>query len=658
MRFLHRRLVVAALAVWALAVACGGTGSAADDALGDLGGDALAGGDTVVSCGTAFTAYAGGLRAADPCLPDVELVLMPSIYVDGAWEATSAACEPLDDELRCPFASGTLTVTAGPEEAALHVRFEATTATELGGVGLVGRALLPGARGWLSNGFQSWSYSGYIAIGEPVSDEQLAGVLTRRGYAETSREGTELSWWYTWVGGPDYDLIAGSLGGTPFRTWVQVGREEDDLVWVRLGGGAAGDTLRIAAGETADVAAWHVRFTAADQLTEALAAYGRMVPSRRRTVDVPAAAGWNSWYEFWNTVDAEAVRDNAARVRDLLAPALPSETGPLHIVIDDGWQRAWGDWEANDKFPDGMAALAAELTGDGFVPGIWLAPLLVQEGAPVAVEHPDWLLPDTVVQHDEHGQMRVLDVSHPEAAAHLQSVIERIVGWGYHFLKIDFLFAGTYVSPRATPMTAMQSYDRALALIREAAGEDTVLLAVGCPGLPSLAYVDSWRLGGDIASGVAGPIWVAVVNQLRSLSGRWPMCVATLCDADPVLLRKLPRNEVEAGSWVVALAGGALFLSDDLRNLPAERETWGLDALRSGFALGGVPSHPSDPFGEELPEFLANPIIDALTPELLQVVPVRWTTPDGGRLLFNGQSEEIEADGQTVPARSAVWYPE
>ena len=46
------------------------------------------------------------------------------------------------------------------------------------------------------------------------------------------------------------------------------------------------------------------------------------------------------------------------------------------LQVDDGWQVAAGDWEANAKFPQGMQTLAQQIKATGRRAGIWLAPLV------------------------------------------------------------------------------------------------------------------------------------------------------------------------------------------------------------------------------------------------------------------------------------------
>ena len=254
--------------------------------------------------------------------------------------------------------------------------------------------------------------------------------------------------------------------------------------------------------------------------------------------------------------------------------------------------------------------------------------------------------------------MGVLDVTNPEAAAHLQGFVNRIVSWGYGLLKIDFLFAGAYEGGRSEPVTGMQAYRRALDLIRQAAGEDVVLVAVGAPGPPSFPTVDAWRLGGDIAFDAMGPAWPFIANQARMVAARWPLCRATLCDADPPLLRALSDDEVQAGAWVVALAGGALMLSDDLRALDAERLDWLFsDPQRLQASTSGETAIPRDLFPADPPAALTSVVADILGERDAHVVPRTWTGNFEGQVLFNAGAEPFEVDGTVVSGHAVVWVP-
>ena len=436
------------------------------------------------------------------------------------------------------------------------------------------------------------------------------------------------------VGGGDAYLLAGALRAARFRPWVQAYRAETtDPVGLRIASGGAGEQVVVASGDTVEGEPFLVQLGA--DPAALIQSYGSMIDSRHRDAPHDAEAGWNSWYELWDSVDEDAIRANAPLARDILMPRLPDGTA-LRVVVDDGWETLWGEWTPNDKFPSGLDGLASDFHGDGFEMGVWLAPLLVDADSALITDYPEWFVGGAEYLHAKNGPMRILDVTHPDAEAHLREVITQIVGWGYDLLKIDFLFAGTFEGQRHEDVTPMEAYGRALSIIRDAAGEDVTLVAVGAPAIATFPHVDAWRVGGDIALEPFGAAWPWIPNQARSVGARTAFCLATLCDADPVLLRTLPREEVETGAWVVALAGGALFLSDDCRTLPAERPDWALDMPRVSRSMSGTPAMPEDVLPADAPRKLANAIADELRGRASRhVIPQVWRFSDGTRLAIN-----------------------
>src|SRR5256712_10245338 len=62
-----------------------------------------------------------------------------------------------------------------------------------------------------------------------------------------------------------------------------------------------------------------------------------------------------------------------------------------YVQLDDGYQRATGDWQANDKFPHGHRWLSDEIHARGLQAGLWVAPLAGAERLGGAAPHPDRL---------------------------------------------------------------------------------------------------------------------------------------------------------------------------------------------------------------------------------------------------------------------------
>ncbi len=588
-----------------------------------------------------------------PVAPPPSLDLLPAVFVDGGWHGAESdgACESSDGTTTCPAGSaGSVTLVRDGDE--LHVSFAASADATVEALAAQGTGTLAGATRWISNGFQSWSQTGAVSLRPSIDDADLQTALAARGDGETVRDGYELSWGFSVVGGGASYLLVGATTAKRFKPWVQVTSAVPGKLAVRLVSGGAGEQVAVAAGDRLDGEAFHVR--SGTDLAALAKSYAAALPSRRNATPVPAEAGWNSWYELWDQPSEQDIRDNAAKVLQLLEPRVPAGTS-LRIVVDDGWEQGWGDWQPNARFPSGLDGLANDLSAQGFKMGVWLAPLLVAASSPLATAHPDWFIQGASYKHLKNGEMLILDVTNPAAADHLRQTIQQIVGWGYSLLKIDFLFAGTYEGTRSQPVTGMQAYNQALSIIRDAAGEDTLLLGVGAPGIASLPYVDAWRVGGDIALENFGPSWPYVTSEARTVGARAPLCYATLCDADPVLFRTLTQEEVGSGGWVVAFGGGALFLSDNLPALDATRVDWGLDAARVGYALGGEPALPVDYLPEGAPDHLVSALADQLKPDhpSTAVVPRIWRMPDGKRVGFNATDEAVTIDGTDVPARAA-----
>jgi hypothetical protein len=114
---------------------------------------------------------------------------------------------------------------------------------------------------------------------------------------------------------------------------------------------------------------------------------------------------------------------------------------------------------------------------------------------------------------------------------------------------------------------------------------------------------------------------------------------------------------VGSAAWVVGLAGGGLFISDDLRQLDADRRTWGLDEAMISAVMSGHPSIPLDPFPADPPRNLTSHVTDMITGEDHHVLPARWHTPRGDEMRFNFAEEPLEVGDLTIPPRGARRLP-
>lgn len=242
------------------------------------------------------------------------------------------------------------------------------------------------------------------------------------------------------------------------------------------------------------------------------AEYSSLLASRfgRRSADKVSV--WCSWYSFFEDVSETGMDQVLADLDGL----------PFDVVqVDDGWEDAVGDWSANPKFPLGMADMADRIRSAGFVPGLWLAPLIAQSTSRLAEERSDLLLRndvgDPVIAGINWGSPYfALDPTADATLGFLTDLITEVRRWGYDYLKLDFLYAGAFPGAYANPTPREVAYRNACQAIRNAAGEDCYLLACGAPILASLGIFDGIRIGPDVAD-----VWeVPELVELGDESGR------------------------------------------------------------------------------------------------------------------------------------------
>ncbi|MGK5696160.1 glycoside hydrolase family 36 protein [Streptomyces sp. URMC 128] len=211
----------------------------------------------------------------------------------------------------------------------------------------------------------------------------------------------------------------------------------------------------------------------------------------------PAPTVWCSWYEYFTEVTEDDIHENL-RAMDTLD--LPVDV----VQIDDGYQRALGDWLTLSGRFRSRAGIAEKIRSRGRRAGIWTAPFLVDPASDLAAEHPDWLVRDTVGGFAHAGRnwghdLRVLDTTHPDAAAYLTEVFTTLRTEGYDYFKTDFLYAGALDGIRHADVDPLTAYRSGIRLIRDAIGPDSYLLGCGAPMLPSIGLFDAMRVSPDTA---------------------------------------------------------------------------------------------------------------------------------------------------------------
>ena len=498
---------------------------------------------------------------------------------------------------------------------------------------------------WWRQGYQSWSWAGVTELAIPNElDEDDVPLVGGQGVNTTfikDRAGT--SWWAGLVGRDDgASVLLGVVSAE--RVPFYVAANDGGLLWAAWGG--FDERYGLGPGESLELSPlWIGVDDDPWQLWRRYAGVAAEVTPPRPLENLPTV-GWSSWYSYYADVTEQDVRDNLAVVSALNAAG---QHAPVELVqVDDGWQVVWGEWTANDKFPSGMAALAADIMAEGLTPGLWMAPFYVNRASAAYLLHDDWWVRDSEgaelgFDNDGTGDHAVIDVTHPDAAAWLSEVIAARVAEGWTYLKLDFLYAGAQPGQRYHDVSGLEAYRSGLRILREAAGDDTFILACGAPMLPSLGFAEAFRTGADIAYGWDPDPDPAYLRwQARATAGRgWMNGLWWWNDPDVLLLRAPFEDHQARGAVVAQVVSSGLWLAGDQLDALSGSQL-ALELHPEAAAMRGEPVRPISPLrfpsGHDL-----GPVSERQMGD--DRVPWTWSVGDDVTALLNLGEDEILLPG-------------
>ncbi len=442
-----------------------------------------------------------------------------------------------------------------------------------------------------------------------------------------------------------------------------------------------------------------VRFYAGTSMSLLLERYAedtaeQMVAVRR--FNAPPT-GWCSWYHYYGTDTEGDIRQNMDAIK-----ASPVN-GRLQVIqIDDGWNRDrdsarnWGDWLPEDKFPDGMKALADQIHADGFQAGLWLAPFSVDEASRLYKAHPDWLVQAT---GDEGtlgplaapGGVFGLDLTRPDVQDFIRTTFRRVFQeWGFDYIKIDFLAHGAIEGRRFDrSKTGIEAFRVGMQIIREEAGSDHFILNCGSPIAASIGLCDGMRIGMDVGGRWFAPMnmkewrygncclkaaanstiwrqWMSgvwwhndpdcVILRNRLMDVEWKTFFENTLEDEPLKEEHFELSSEETLGWLrlIWLSGGMFIVSEDMSLL--SKKQW--DDLAAAWPLNRQPVRRVDHYSNEDVSVFATvsgqkivglfnlsdePVTLSLSPETLGVSAGEWAFAEkwsGER--FAGKGDTVE----------------
>jgi hypothetical protein len=210
--------------------------------------------------------------------------------------------------------------------------------------------------------------------------------------------------------------------------------------------------------------------------------YATFFPKAEPVSKNPFAIGWNSWDYYFNSVKEEDVIENIDAICQI--PWLKEKIE--YIVIDDGWQRGYGDWDASSRFCGNLERIVKKIKENGFIPGIWVAPFLVDYFTPLGLRQPQLLARN---KEDKitfagigNGGQAILDPTSPDGELFLRNLFGTLKKIGFKYFKVDFVKNVCREDKfqrgdgrKLTPVV------RGFQIIKETIGNDAFLLGCGMP---------------------------------------------------------------------------------------------------------------------------------------------------------------------------------
>jgi alpha-galactosidase len=411
-------------------------------------------------------------------------------------------------------------------------------------------------------GWQSWSPTGTYLLREPSPRPHHGWQQLMRFRPERPAPATGFQ--------SEGVLVIESGDG---RTWLYLPVDTgDDCGVPTIRAHHAGERLVVSADGPVEV-------TEADgNIADALVSFAEEWAARRRVRPIAAPPSvWCSWYHYFLDVTPADIEENLEAMDRL---DLPVDV----VQVDDGWQAGIGDWDAYSERFRALPDLVARINDRGRRAGIWVAPLTVGSGSRLAEEHPDWLVGEGGRNWGQalHG----LDVTHPGAAAHLQTSLHALRDLGIDYVKLDFLYTGALPGRRHEDVTPVAAYRQGLAMVREALGEDTYLLGCGAPLLPSVGLVDAMRVSADVLNPADDSVRPQGLRGERAIRARaWQHGRFWVNDPDCLVAR--PGFDLRH-QWadLIERLGGLRSASDRIGDL----DDWGVRTTRRLLSDAPAPS--------------------------------------------------------------------
>lgn len=145
---------------------------------------------------------------------------------------------------------------------------------------------------------------------------------------------------------------------------------------------------------------------------------------------------YNTWVPFNREINEKMVLELAKSAAD---------AGMKEFIIDDGWQKGYGDWEIDStKFPNGLKPVFDYIKSLDMKPGLWVSVGSAEPTSKVFKEHPEWFVKGIDGKFSNlHQPITSFDARSACFSTGWkdyikQTLLKLSVDYGLEYLKLDF----------------------------------------------------------------------------------------------------------------------------------------------------------------------------------------------------------------------------
>lgn len=120
---------------------------------------------------------------------------------------------------------------------------------------------------------------------------------------------------------------------------------------------------------------------------------------RTEIIESPRSRAPLNFYNTWNYQERCRWYRDQTYIEVLDEARVLAEIDVAHrmgvdvYVVDTGWFRSAGDWEADEaRFPRGLGPISGRIAEKGMSLGLWFNPIVAAKSSDVVAQHPDWMM--------------------------------------------------------------------------------------------------------------------------------------------------------------------------------------------------------------------------------------------------------------------------